>query len=178
VNPLKTKHEPNEVGRVWRGGATKRASIRHQADMRLSEVCDDDMPKLFNVKIFTPEREFFDGDVEAISANAPDGNVMILADHAPFIMPVSVGNINIKRDGNWETSVNTEGFLEVHHKGVIVFVQACERPDEIDTRRAEEARRRAEEHLRQKQSMSEYRQSKIALARAMARLQFSSRDTH
>jgi F-type H+-transporting ATPase subunit epsilon len=128
------------------------------------------MTKLFNLKIFTPEREFFDGEVEAVSADAPDGSVMILADHAPFIMPVSVGTIRIKKDGKWEDSVNSEGFLEVRHEGALIFVQACEHPDEIDIRRAEEARRRAEEHLRQKQSISEYKQSQIALARAMARL--------
>jgi len=129
------------------------------------------MPKLFNLKILTPEREFFNGDVEAVSADAPDGNVMILAGHVPFIMPVSVGTISIKQGGNWEKSVNSEGFLEVRHEGVLIFVQACEHPDEIDARRAEDARLRAEEHLRQKQSMSEYKQSKVALARAMARLQ-------
>ena len=128
------------------------------------------MAKLFNLQIFTPEREFFSGDVEAITADAPDGNVMILANHAPFIMPVSIGNIGIKKDGEWETSVNSEGFMEVRREGVLIFVQACEHPDEIDARRAEEAKKRAEEHLRQKQSMSEYKQSKIALARAMARL--------
>ena len=129
------------------------------------------MAKLFNLKIFTPEREFFDGDVEAVSANAPDGNVMVLADHAPFIMPVKIGNLGVKKDDNWEYSVNSEGFMEVHSEGVLIFVQSCEHPEEIDARRAEEARKRAEEHLRQKQSMSEYKQSKVALARAMARLQ-------
>jgi len=132
------------------------------------------MSKLFNLKIFTPEREFFNGDVEGISAYAPDGSVMILADHAPLIMPVSIGNIGIKQNGKWEQSVNSEGFLEVRHDGVVIFVQSCEHPEEIDARRAEDARKRAEEHLRQKQSMSEYRQSKVALARAMARLQIGS----
>ena len=129
------------------------------------------MSKLFNLKIFTPEREFFNGEVEGVTANAPDGSVMILADHAPFIMPVCIGTISIKKDDKWDKSVNSEGFLEVRHDGVVIFVQACEHPDEIDARRAEEARQRAEEHLRQKQSMSEYKQSKVALARAMARLQ-------
>jgi len=129
------------------------------------------MPKLFNLKILTPERTFFDGDVEGVTADAPDGSVMILADHAPFIMPVCLGKIGVKQDDKWDFSFNTEGFLEVRHDGVVIFVQACEHPDEIDARRAEEARKRAEEHLRQKQSMSEYKQSKVALARAMARLQ-------
>ena len=132
------------------------------------------MPKLFNLKILTPEREFFDGDVEAVTATAPDGKLTVLADHAPLIMPLNVGTISIKRDGAWEDSVNSEGFMEVHHSGVLIFVQACELPSEIDMRRAEEARRRAEEHLRQKQSMNEYNQSRIALARAMARLRITN----
>lgn len=131
------------------------------------------MSKLFNLKILTPEREFFDDDVEAVTVDAPDGKVTILADHTPFIMPVVVGNIRIKINNAWEEAVNSEGFMEVHHEGVLVFVQTCEHSDEIDTRRAEEARRRAEEHLRQKQSMSEYKQSEIALARAMARLKIT-----
>ena len=133
------------------------------------------MYKLFNLKILTPEREFCDCDVEAVTVTAPDGSVTILADHAPFIMPVNVGTIKIRKDGNWEESANTEGFMEVHHQGVLIFVQACETPEEIDMRRAEEARRRAEESLRQKQSMSEYKQSQIALARAMARLSVTNR---
>ena len=128
------------------------------------------MSKLYNLRILTPEHEFFNGDVEAVTLSAPDGLVTILADHTPFIMPVIVGTIRIKKDGVWEESVNTDGFMEVNHYGVMIFVQTCERPDEIDERRAEEARKRAEEHLRQKQSMSEYKQSKLALARAMARL--------
>ena len=134
------------------------------------------MPKLFNLKILTPEREFFDNYIEAVTITAPDGKVTILADHAPFVMPVTVGAISIKKDGVWEDSVNSDGFMEVHHDGVLIYVQSCEHPDEIDARRAEEARRRAEEDLRQKQSMSEYKQSKIALARAMARLRVSKTD--
>ena len=129
------------------------------------------MAKLFNLNILTPEREFFNGDVEAVAADAPDGSVMVLADHAPFIMPVSIGNISIKQDGKWDSSVNSEGFMEIRRDGVMIFVQSCEHPEEIDARRAEEARKRAIENMRQKQSMTEYRQSKVALARAMARLQ-------
>jgi F-type H+-transporting ATPase subunit epsilon len=126
--------------------------------------------KLFSLKILTPEREFFNGDAEAVTVEAQDGQVTILADHTPFITPVSVGTVRIRRGGMWEESVNSEGFMEVNHQGVMIFVQTCEHPDEIDKRRAEEARRRAEEQLRQKQSMSEYAQSILALARAMARL--------
>ena len=131
------------------------------------------MPNLFSLEILTPEREFFAGDVEAVTMSAPDGAVTILAGHTPFIMPVISGIIRIKKDGVWEEAVNTEGFMEVNRHGLMIFVQACEHPEEIDIRRAEEARRRAEERLRQKQSMSEYKQSRLALARAMAMLRIS-----
>ena len=128
------------------------------------------MAKLFNLKILTPEREFFDGDVEALTLCAPDGKVTVLADHVPFVMPVVAGSIRIKKDAVWEESVNTEGFMEVHHQGVLVFVQTCEHPDEVDMHRVEDESRRAEELLRQKQSVSEHKQLEIAIARAMADL--------
>ena len=131
------------------------------------------MPNLFNLKILTPEREFLDSDIEAVTVNAPDGEFTILAGHIPVIMPVSVGNIKIKRDGVWESAVNSDGFLEVTGQGTIIFVQTCEHPEEIDIRRAEQAKKRAEEQLRQKQSMSEYTSSKLSLARAMARLKIT-----
>ncbi|MCL2220787.1 MAG: ATP synthase F1 subunit epsilon [Oscillospiraceae bacterium] len=131
--------------------------------------------KLFNLKILTPERVFFDGEVEAVSADAPDGNVTILADHVPFIMPVVVGDIKIKKDGKWNESVNSEGFLEVRLDGVLIFVQSCLHPEEIDLSRAEASRRLELERLRQKQSMSEYKSSQIALARAVARLNLAKK---
>jgi len=133
------------------------------------------MAKLFNLTIITPERQFFSGQVEALTVTAPDGKMTILADHIPIITPLVVGTLSIKISGEWRDAFNSEGFMEVRHGEVVVFVQACERPEEIDIRRAEEARRRAEERLRQKQSINEYKQSKIALARAMARLSVTRR---
>lgn len=47
--------------------------------------------------------------------------------------------------------------------------RACEWPENIDVRRAEESKRRAEERLRQKQSMREMKMTRAALARSMAR---------
>ena len=127
--------------------------------------------KPFYLQILTPERVFFEGDVEVFTADAPDGKISFLAGHTPLITPVEVGTLNFKTKDGWVEAFSSSGFMEVTSDGVFVFVQACESPDEIDTRRAEEARYRAEEHMRQRQSTAEYKQSKIALARAMTRLQ-------
>ena len=57
----------------------------------------------------------------------------------------------------------------------IDLADSCELPEEIDIKRAEEARERAEEKLRQKQSIKEYYQTQAALNRAMNRLKVSQK---
>ena len=118
----------------------------------------------------TPERQFFSGQVEALTITGIDGKMTVLAGHAPMVASLAVGEISIKQDGVWREAVNSEGFMEVLQDSVVVFVQACEWPEDIDMRRAEEAKHRAEERIRQRQSIWENKSSKIALARAMVRL--------
>jgi F-type H+-transporting ATPase subunit epsilon len=134
------------------------------------------LAKLFHLKILTPERQFFEGDVESLTVTTTDGRYSFLAGHVPTVMPVAVGSLVIKSPDGTEEAFASEGFLEVDHEGLNVYVQACEHPGEIDENRAEEARRRAEERLRQRRSMTEYGQSKMAMARALARLQISKRN--
>lgn len=134
------------------------------------------MAKLFNLKILTPEKQFYDDEVESLTVSTSDGRFEFLADHVPVIMPLVVGTLVFKTVYGMAEVFNSEGFLEFRKDGAHVYVQACESPAEIDRRRAEEAKMRAEERLRQKQSMQEYRQSKLALARAMARLRLKKHE--
>ena len=129
----------------------------------------------FELSIMTPERQFFSGQVEALTVTGMDGQMTVLAAHAPMVVSLSVGEISIKQDGQWRQAVNTEGFMEVLGDSVVMFVQACEWPEDIDVRRAEEAKHRAEERIRQRQSIWESKSSKIALARAMVRLRATHR---
>jgi F-type H+-transporting ATPase subunit epsilon len=131
------------------------------------------MAKLFNLKILTPEKQFFEGDVESLAVTTSDGRFEFLAGHVPIIMLIVVGTLTIKLPDVKLDVFSSEGFLEVRRDGILVYVQACESPEEIDWGRAEEAKMRAEERMRQKLSMQEYRQSKLALARAMARLRLT-----
>ena len=63
-----------------------------------------------------------------------------------------------------------QGFVEMINNRAKLFCLSVESPDEIDIRRAQEAKERAEEQLRQKQSIQEYHMNQMALARAMTRL--------
>ena len=129
----------------------------------------------FPFEILTPERSFFSGDIEALTFTASDGEWTILKGHVPMIVVLRPGVVKIKQEGKWRQAVNSEGYMEVGPHRTVLFAQTCEWPEEIDLQRAQEAKRRAEELLRQKQSLLEYGGSKIALARAMARLSASSK---
>ncbi len=130
----------------------------------------------FHLDIMTPEHLFFSGKVQALTVSTTDGGMTILRDHAPICAPLVVGSIYIKQDGEWREAFQSEGFLVVDEQGTHVFVQACEWPENIDAIRAEQARQRAAERLRQKQSNFEYQWTRVAMARAVARLRITRMD--
>ena len=125
---------------------------------------------VFMLEILTPKRQFFKGEVEALTCTLPDGELTVLRAHRPMLAALEIGSLKIKSDGEWRNAFSSEGFIEVRPDEVLVFTQDCEWPEEIDAVRAEEARERELEKLRQKQSLIEYHQTHIALNRAMAQL--------
>jgi F-type H+-transporting ATPase subunit epsilon len=88
-----------------------------------------------------------------------------------LVARIATGAVRIlETDGEWVDAVVTEGFMEVKQNQVVVLVDTAEWPFEIDEKRAEEARRRAEERLQMKLGRIEYLRTQAALRRAMSRL--------
>jgi F-type H+-transporting ATPase subunit epsilon len=136
------------------------------------------MANTFRLRIVSNNRVFYDDKAVSLLFTASDGVYQIMAHHAPMNIAVEIGDIKVqKEDGTWISAVVSQGFIEVANNRVNMFVFSCERPEEIDVLRAQEAKERAEEQLRQKQSMMEYHHSKISLARAMARLRAAQRES-
>ena len=128
------------------------------------------MARTYMLEIITPERQFFKGDVTGVVIDTPDGKRGVLANHTPMVISLQVGQIDIQSEEEWKTCFCSEGFMEITPDKMIIMAQVVEWPEEIDIRRAEEAKRRAEERLRQRQSLHEYHATMSSLARAMARL--------
>ena len=124
----------------------------------------------FSFEILTPEHSFFSGEIEALTFTSTDGEWTVLKDHAPMIVVLSPGVVEIKQNGVWKSAVNSEGYMEVGPHRTILFAQTCEWPEDVDRSRAERAERRAREALRQSHSQAEFRANQAMLARAMARL--------
>ena len=128
------------------------------------------MDKTFYLEIITPEKQFYVGPASSLVMPALDGEYGIQPGHEPIVTAIEPGLVRFQADGAWNEVVVSDGFAEVMPDYVILLVSSAERPEEIDRARAERAKERAEERLRQKQSVREYHLSKAALARAMARL--------
>lgn len=128
------------------------------------------MASNFYLEIVTPERKFFSDEVEMVILRTPEGEMGILEGHVPMVVAVDIGPVKIKKNGEWQEAVLTEGFMEVKQDKTIILTDTAEWPSEIDVNRAKAAKQRAEERLQRQISQVEYSRSKAALSRALARL--------
>ena len=127
--------------------------------------------RTFHLRILAAERTFYDGACASLSVPTIDGSYGLMALHENVVIAIVPGELTLHTaDGEEQIAAVSEGMLKMVNNEALVLVDTIERPEEIDRKRAERARERAEERLRQKQSIREYHLSKAALARAMARL--------
>lgn len=135
------------------------------------------MANSFYLKVISANRIFFSGRCESIVVPEFDGEKEILAHHENMVIAINRGDMRFKPEGenDWQEAVVGMGLVEIMNNRVTLLVETAERPEEIDIARAQEAKERAEEQMRQKQSIQEYYHSQASMARAMTRLKLSSR---
>ena len=133
------------------------------------------MAKTLHLEIIATDRIFYQGDCEHLVITAIDGLVGIMAGHEPIVTTLPTGELKYMVDGKWNYAAISGGFIQVMPDSSIILADNCELPEEIDIKRAQEARERAQERLRQKQSIKEYYQTQAALNRAMNRLKVSQK---
>lgn len=123
------------------------------------------------LKVITFEREFYFDKCTQVVFCMQDGEVAIQAHHENMLFAVDPGEIRVtKEDGTIERGVLGEGFAYVLNNRITILCDTAEHPDEIDMVRAEHAKARAEEQLRQKQSIEEYYHTQVSLAKAIQRM--------
>lgn len=129
----------------------------------------------FRVHILAADHTFYDGPCESLTFPAPDGQYGIWAGHANTICAVVPGTLWLRTaDGNTRIAAVSSGVVKVEDNDVLVLVDSAERPEDIDRLRAQHAADAAKEAILQKQSIREYRESCLTLARAIARLHVKS----
>ena len=128
------------------------------------------MDDTFQLHVVASDKIFYKGPCEMIVVPAIDGYRGVMAHHEPMVTVIIAGEMRFRVDGEWKYAAVSDGFIDVNSENVTVIADTVELPEEIDIKRAEQAKERAEERLRQKQSMQEYIHTQAALSRAMARL--------
>ncbi|NCF75053.1 MAG: F0F1 ATP synthase subunit epsilon [Xanthomonadaceae bacterium] len=95
-------------------------------------------------EIVTPEKTVFKKDINQITIPTKDGEITVLPNHIPLISVLVPGEIIIKKDGESFSIAVSGGFVEVSIDKVVILADTAERAEEIDEKRAEEAKKRAE----------------------------------
>ena len=123
-----------------------------------------------HVEVVTAERSLYSGAANMVQAPGALGQLGILPHHAALLTTLKPGTLEIRRSGEEKTFFVSGGFLEVSNNKVTVLADTAEHAENIDEARAQEARRRAEERLKDVRSNTERAEAQAALQRAINRL--------
>jgi F-type H+-transporting ATPase subunit epsilon len=133
------------------------------------------MADTFELEIVTPEKLVVRDVAEEMQIPGKNGYLGILPGHAPLITELAVGEISYRNQGHTNHLAVAWGFAEVLPNKVTVLAEKAERADEIDVKRAEEAKQRAEQHLKSSDPDTDFDRAEAALQRADTRLQVANK---
>jgi F-type H+-transporting ATPase subunit epsilon len=133
------------------------------------------MADTFEFEIVTPEKLVVRDVAEEMQIPGKNGYLGILPGHAPLITELAVGEISYRSQGYTHRLAVAWGFAEVLPNKVTVLAETAERADQIDIRRAEEAKQRAEQRLKSADPNVDFDRAEEALQRADARLQVAGK---
>ena len=133
------------------------------------------LPTHLDLQIVTPDRLIVREQVDEVQIPGSEGYFGVLPGHTPMLASLAVGEMWYRK-GQEKTYLSIAfGFAEVLPDRVTILARIAERAADIDPARAEESRRRAEERISQPKTEIDYDRARVALMKAMTRLQVAGR---
>lgn len=123
----------------------------------------------FFLKIVTPDRVFFEDQIDRLIARGVEGDFAVLPNMSPFVTKLDIGLINILNDGVKKQASINGGYIDVRDNKVLIVTSSSEWPEEIDENRAKQAMQRAQDRLKQPDKYDTLR-AEIALKKSINRL--------
>jgi F-type H+-transporting ATPase subunit epsilon len=130
------------------------------------------------LEVVTPDRQVLSVEVDEVTAPGANGYFGVLPGHIPFITTLGLGELGYRIGNQWEYLAITWGYAEVLPNHVTILTQTAEMAEEVDVERAERAKRRAEERLREWSTTTadvDFERASTALQRAAIRLQVAGK---
>jgi F-type H+-transporting ATPase subunit epsilon len=130
------------------------------------------MANTIHVDVVSAEEQIFSGEAEFVALPGESGELGIYPMHTPLITRIRPGAVRIKVPGrsDEEFVFVAGGILEVQPKGVTVLADTAIRGADLDEAKAQEAKRKAEELMVNKDSAIDYAKAQAELAAAVAQL--------
>ena len=125
----------------------------------------------FQLKVITPERVFFEGEVKMVEFNTTEGEIGMYKGHIPLTVIVDPGILTITTVEGPRNAALHAGFAEILPNRVTILAELVEWPSEIDMARAEAAKSRAEVRLAHKGPDIDTDRATVALKKAICRLE-------
>jgi F-type H+-transporting ATPase subunit epsilon len=129
------------------------------------------MAETFQIEIVTPDKMVVRDVAEEAQIPAKNGYIGVLPGHAPLITELAIGEITYRSSGTTTHISVAWGFAEVLSDKVTILAESAERAEDIDLKRAQEAKRRAEERLSGGHTDVDFTRALNALQRAESRIQ-------
>ena len=126
--------------------------------------------KTMDLEVISPDRTFYKGTVTMVEFNTTEGYMGIYPEHVPVAVIVSPGVLVIHGTEATKKAALHSGFAKITGSKITIFAEIAEWPEEIDKNRAEEAKKRAEERLKNKNNEIDFKRAELALKRAINRL--------
>lgn len=132
---------------------------------------------MLHLQIITPEKTVFDDDVDQVTLPTTDGQITVLPHHTNLITAIEPGELIYKKHQKDTLLAAGYGFAHVGADNVKVLVDLAAPEEAIEEKAIEEAKRQAEEAMKQKHTMSEeeYAVAAANLAKALAQLKIKRR---
>jgi len=130
--------------------------------------------KTIKFEIVTPERTVLKQEILQITVPTASGEITVLPDHIPLVSILKPGVIEVKMaDNSLEIMSVSGGFIEVMKDKIVILADSAERAEEIDEKKVEEARLRAEEAKKNAKFVDDVEFAKISaqIEKELARLQ-------
>jgi F-type H+-transporting ATPase subunit epsilon len=136
------------------------------------------MADTLHLQIVTPDKLLVNEDADRVQIPGKSGYLGILPGHAPLITELMIGEISYSHGATTHYFAVAWGFAEVLPDKVTILADSAERAENINVKRAQEAKARAEEALRQPSADIDYDVVNAALRRAEVRLEVAARAGH
>lgn len=136
------------------------------------------MAETLHLQIVTPDRLLVREDADQVQIPGKNGYIGVLPGHAPLITELMIGEISYRQGSNTHYLAVAWGFAEVLPDKVTILADTAERAEDIDVKRAREAKARADQALREAHADLDFEATLYAQRRAEIRLEVAARVEH